>query len=116
MRAVIHTVHARTRGPQLPFHLSMHFVYQRLREVPPSDAGLIGDNDYGQSRVVQPPHRRRRERKHPKPVDSIQISPFLGDGSVAVQKTRRAKAPRVMHAASRLRAATVASPIPPLAL
>jgi len=52
VRAIVDTVQMGALGLQFPTHARMNFRNERFREVTASDSGLIGDNNYGQARVV----------------------------------------------------------------
>ena len=67
-------------------HDLMHGVHQRFREETASHAGLIGDDDDWQLRIVQLANGARGKGKHTKSAGVIQVADFFGDGAVAIEK------------------------------
>jgi len=85
-------------------------VHHGLGEKSASHAGLIGDDDDWQLRIVQLANGARGEGKHTKLAGIIQVANFFGDGAVAIEKDGGTQERGLRQSAPPRRRATIARP------
>ena len=95
VRAIIDRREMRARRSELLHHLPVHSLHHRLRKKSAAHTRLIGDDDHWQVRIVQSTNGPRRERKHTKLADVIQVPDVFRNSPVSIQKNRRPRQPRI---------------------
>lgn len=86
MRTVVYGLEMGASGFELLDHEFVDSMYQRLWEVAAADPGLIRDHNYRHAGFIQAANGFRRVRQNTKSADMIQITDFIGDGAVAIEK------------------------------
>ena len=107
VRTIINRIEVRAGLGQFPFHPLVDIVQQRLRKIAAGHAGLIGDHDHGDTRLIETADGLGRKRKHTKSVEMIQVADFFGDCAVAIEEyggpegggVRQKAPPRALSAA-----------------
>ncbi len=86
MRAKINCVDPRAARGQFRNHFLVDLVHQRFRKNISRDSRLIGDHDDGNLRLIQLADGLGSEWKNLQAVDVIDVTHFLANGAVAIQK------------------------------
>ena len=107
MRAVIDGVDPGAGGGEVREHPVMDDAERVLREEPPADAGLVGDDDDGQAGRVELPDGLEAVGIDADLVVSSRVADVLVEGPVAVQEHRPA-----LHRSLRPASKASSGPIP----
>ena len=107
VRAIVDRGEMRACGGELLGHKIVDLVHHGFREHAAAYAGLIGDDDDRQVRVVQPTTGTGREGKQIKLAELIQVADFFGDGAVAIEEDGWPEEDRIRQGAPRWRLARI---------
>lgn len=86
VRAIVNGVDMGALRLKFALHALIHLLYERLRKIATGHAGLVGNDNHSQARIVQAADDWPRKRKHTKSVEMIQVTDLFGDGAIAVEE------------------------------
>ena len=75
-----------TCGCELLSHEFVDRLYKRFRKVAAADAGLIRDDNHGQTGFIQSADGFRDTGQDTKSADVIQVADLFGNSAVAIEK------------------------------